>query len=446
MRCFQSPLSRRSSSTTCHGEGGLSGNTVASYRDSFSLLLRWLWESEGLRPELVEVEDITPFRVAEFTKWLSDARGCSPATCNARVAALRSFARFAQLEEPAHLEACSLILEVPTARTPVTPPDHLTPEAVSLVVAAAERYGPRPHAAVSLLYDSAARVSELCSLRVGDVATDKPASVVLRGKGQKTRAVPVSPQVGTIVDAYVRTCREGGAASRPSLRERTWRPTGEGWGGIRPPACRRVRPCAEPRQGAMQVAPPRAQAFEGDAHARGRGEHRLHTGLPGTRERHDDGALREGEHKGEAKGIGVGGVKAGALQPLYGVGKERAAGLVGKRRLMAACYAKCRKAQTQVPVLRRLPLRITRCFALDDFMTTPIATQNAVDLFEVMEAREGRRATVIASQLEPNEWYLRIEGELMADSILNRIATGARYVDLEGPNMREYFAKRREEL
>ena len=82
---------------------------------------------------------------------------------------------------------------------------------------------------------------------------------------------------------------------------------------------------------------------------------------------------------------------------------------------------------------------------LDDFMTTPIATQNAVELFEIMEAREGRRATVVASQLEPNEWYLRIEGELMADSILNRIATGARYVDLDGPNMREYFARRRKE-
>ncbi|WP_165173143.1 ATP-binding protein [Adlercreutzia sp. ZJ242] len=80
---------------------------------------------------------------------------------------------------------------------------------------------------------------------------------------------------------------------------------------------------------------------------------------------------------------------------------------------------------------------------LDDFMTTPISTQNSVDLFEIMEAREGRCATIIASQLEPNEWYLRIEGELMADSILNRIATGARYIDLEGPNMREYFAKKR---
>lgn len=85
-------------------------------------------------------------------------------------------------------------------------------------------------------------------------------------------------------------------------------------------------------------------------------------------------------------------------------------------------------------------LKNVQLLIIDDFMTSPIATENAVDLFEIMEAREGKRATIIASQLEPNEWYLRIEGELMADSILNRIATGARYVDIEGPNMREYFA------
>ena len=78
-----------------------------------------------------------------------------------------------------------------------------------------------------------------------------------------------------------------------------------------------------------------------------------------------------------------------------------------------------------------------------DFMTTPIATQSAVELFEVTGSREGRKATIVASQLEPNECYLRIEGELMADSILNRIATEARYVDLDGPNMREYMAGQR---
>lgn len=93
---------------------------------------------------------------------------------------------------------------------------------------------------------------------------------------------------------------------------------------------------------------------------------------------------------------------------------------------------------SRMDAFKTVPLLI-----VDDFMTIPISTRNAIELFEIMEAREGKAATLIASQLEPNEWYLRIEGELMADSILNRIATGARYVDLDGPNMREYFAKKR---
>lgn len=88
-------------------------------------------------------------------------------------------------------------------------------------------------------------------------------------------------------------------------------------------------------------------------------------------------------------------------------------------------------------------LKSVQLLILDDFMTTPIATQSAVELLEVTGSREGRKATIVASQLEPNECYLRIEGELMADSILNRIATGARYVDLDGPNMREYMAGQR---
>lgn len=81
---------------------------------------------------------------------------------------------------------------------------------------------------------------------------------------------------------------------------------------------------------------------------------------------------------------------------------------------------------------------------MDDFMTTPMSTENAIDLFEILEAREQTGATLIASQLEPDEWYLRIEGELMADSILGRVGSTARYLDIDGPNMREYFAKKRQ--
>jgi DNA replication protein DnaC len=82
---------------------------------------------------------------------------------------------------------------------------------------------------------------------------------------------------------------------------------------------------------------------------------------------------------------------------------------------------------------------------LDDFFTTPIAERGILDLFEIIEAREGVLSTLFASQIDPAEWYLRIEAEVIADSILNRIVKRARVVDIEGPNMREYMEDKRKE-
>lgn len=80
---------------------------------------------------------------------------------------------------------------------------------------------------------------------------------------------------------------------------------------------------------------------------------------------------------------------------------------------------------------------------LDDFFTTPVSERGIIDLFEILEARESRRATVFASQIDPAEWYIRIDAEVIADSILNRITKRARFIDIEGPNMREYMEERR---
>jgi DNA replication protein DnaC len=80
---------------------------------------------------------------------------------------------------------------------------------------------------------------------------------------------------------------------------------------------------------------------------------------------------------------------------------------------------------------------------LDDVFTTPVSERGIIDLFEILEAREGRGSTVFASQIDPAEWYLRIDAEVIADSILNRITKRARFIDIEGPNMREYMEERR---
>ena len=71
---------------------------------------------------------------------------------------------------------------------------------------------------------------------------------------------------------------------------------------------------------------------------------------------------------------------------------------------------------------------------------------DALDLFEILESREGRGSTMFASQLEPDQWYLRINSELCADSILNRAVEHARVLDIKGPNMWEYTAGLKAEM
>ena len=114
----------------------------------------------------------------------------------------------------------------------------------------------------------------------------------------------------------------------------------------------------------------------------------------------------------------------------------RLADLCGElnRARMAADVSHCRAMDR---------LRSVKLLIIDDFLATPVETVNSVDLFEILEAREGRRATLIASQPEPDEWYRRIEGELIADSILGRVASACRYLDIDGPNMRKWLAENR---
>ena len=88
-------------------------------------------------------------------------------------------------------------------------------------------------------------------------------------------------------------------------------------------------------------------------------------------------------------------------------------------------------------------LRSTRPPIIDDLPTTPIEAASSVDPFEIPGAREGRRATMIASRPGPNEWCLRTGGEPIADPILGRVASACRCLDIDGPNMRKRIAGNR---
>ena len=55
---------------------------------------------------------------------------------------------------------------------------------------------------LTVLYDTAARVSELVDICIRDVWLDAPAVITLRGKGGKIRSVPLMKQTVELIRAY----------------------------------------------------------------------------------------------------------------------------------------------------------------------------------------------------------------------------------------------------
>jgi DNA replication protein DnaC len=80
---------------------------------------------------------------------------------------------------------------------------------------------------------------------------------------------------------------------------------------------------------------------------------------------------------------------------------------------------------------------------LDDLFLTETPMQAVADLLEIVNSRIGRGSLIIASQLTPQEWHLRIDAKIVADALLDRIVHNSHIIEIVGPNMREYYANKK---
>lgn len=182
-----------------------SPNTIAAYRDAFTLFLRFMDQQQATPPDKVCFADFTTSNVAAFLGWLRTDRQSATATANQRLAALRSFFRYVQAQAPEQIAQARQVLDVKAAQAPQPTIDYLPVEAIGLLLEHAARRGPRDLALLTTLYDTGARVQEICDLSITDLHLRKPASVTLTGKGRKTRIVPLTPQAAQTLTQHVRT-------------------------------------------------------------------------------------------------------------------------------------------------------------------------------------------------------------------------------------------------
>lgn len=188
------------------GQKAASPHTITAYRDTFTVLLRYLHNATGVTPDHVEFADVSADTISAFLDYLEGARRNSVRTRNARLAALHAFFAYAAYLNPEHAELIARVLAMKSKKTSTTVLTYLThDEADALLVAPdqATKSGCRDYTIILVLLTTGLRVSELTALTRADLQLGKPAHLLCHGKGRKDRITPLETSTVTALTTWL---------------------------------------------------------------------------------------------------------------------------------------------------------------------------------------------------------------------------------------------------
>lgn len=183
-----------------------SPQTVAAYRDTWRLLLGFVSREIGKEPSQFDFTDLSVTRIGAFLQWLEESRHNTIRTCNARLAAIHAFFRYAAYRHPEHAALIQHVLAIPAKRFEQPHIDFLTEvESAALLKAVDQEtwVGRRDYALLMVLLQTGLRVSELTGLTIADVDLGSSAVVRCFGKGRKKRATPLKAETVATLKAWL---------------------------------------------------------------------------------------------------------------------------------------------------------------------------------------------------------------------------------------------------
>jgi len=184
---------------------GYTPTTVDSYRYAFILFLTFM-EAQNIPADNIEISDLTRQNVLKYLDWLQAQRGNSVSTRNQRQAVVNSFVKFLMYEFPEYLAEFQAILKLPVKKAPQKEISYLKTDGVKLLfdqVDLNRKNGIRDYTILTLFYTTGIRVTELINIRVKDVSLCTPATLLIHGKGQKSRFVPLTSEAVTTLNKYI---------------------------------------------------------------------------------------------------------------------------------------------------------------------------------------------------------------------------------------------------
>lgn len=185
---------------------GASANTISSYRDTFTLFLKFMRDKQCIAVEKITLVKIKKEGIEGFLDWIEIERGCSASTRNVRLAAIHSFFKYLQYENPDHLFEWQRILSIPVKKCEKGIMTYMKVDGIKLLLSMPDvvtRDGRRDLALLSLMYDTGARVQEIVDLTPSCIRFEHPCTIKLTGKGNKTRIVPLMEKETRILKRYM---------------------------------------------------------------------------------------------------------------------------------------------------------------------------------------------------------------------------------------------------
>jgi integrase/recombinase XerD len=183
-----------------------SPHTLASYRDTFCLLLAYIQQKLRKEPSEVSLPDLDSAFLGAFLDHLERQRGNSARSRNVRLAAIHSFFRYIALHSPEHGALVQRVLAMPSKRYVRRPIAFLNADEVAALLAAPDLdswTGRRDRALLLLAVQTGLRAAELVGLRCQDIVLGPAAYVQCQGKGRKLRNTPLRKDTVAVLRTWL---------------------------------------------------------------------------------------------------------------------------------------------------------------------------------------------------------------------------------------------------
>lgn len=171
-----------------------SPKTIIAYTDALSLFRKYTSEEKRLAFDNLYMSAITVDFMLDFRVWLVESRKEKPQTANHRFSLVRSYIKYCSSQVVSLLSMYLKLSDIPSLRYEKPSEEAMTEEAMKAILRQPPntRKGIRNLTFMVVLYETAARVSELVNLKVENLFLDDALPhVIIRGKGKKTRSIPL---------------------------------------------------------------------------------------------------------------------------------------------------------------------------------------------------------------------------------------------------------------